>query len=484
MLPPARAPTETNADEGIPVRAPGSFRDPRGYVAESQGRIFRAITEIGASDFNLARDSGLLDLLVAAEQLLPYSTSTASPSAFPPHHGHAVVEVIEAERLPLVTYPFEWCFSALKSAALLQLDILIRSLGHGIMLTDASAYNVQFVGTRPVFIDHLSFRKYHPGEYWDGHDQFIRQFLNPLLLECHAGIPFGTWYRGSPEGLSSAQVLRALPARSLLRPSVLLHLALPTWASSRVKQSTAHNLAATKPLAQGALLQMLEGLRRAIDNLKPIRTGPGTWAGYTQDNSYSEQAQDSKRRFVSEAIAAAVPRLVLDIGCNTGAYSMLAATAGAGHVIGVDGDEKSVEAAFLNASRSQAQVLPLHLDLLNPTPSFGWPGSERAGFFDRVKPDFVLALALVHHLALRGNVPFSEVIDWILGLAPQGIVEFIPGDDPMIHQLLAGRDLKLFADYSEETLRAVIARRHRIVNEIELSDRGRILIHYASGACR
>lgn len=455
----------------------GSFRDPAGYVISGDEQILRAITTAGEADFQAVQSSGFLEDLVQKGILTGYADSAVSTTDFRPAHGHPVVRLIEHPRLPFISYPYEWCFSALKAAALLQLDLLIESVDRGFILKDASAFNVQFVDTRPVFIDHLSFRPYQEGEYWLGHEQFVRQFFSPLLVEWLTGLSPCPWYRGALDGLPSDDVLKILSLVDRLRPAVLLHITLPSWFAKRHRQKEPTTLGKRKLLPRVALQRIFRGLHRSIERLTPPATS-GTWSDYATNNSYGTAAADMKKRFVAEAVTSAAPQQLWDLGCNTGDYAFVALEAGAQRVIGLEGDRSAAEEAFRRASSRGACFLPLCVDVLNPTSGAGWRERERGGLTARARPDFVMALALIHHLAFRGNVPLEDIIDWLVGFAPEGVIEFVPKHDPMVVQLLALRS-DLFASYDEAHFRQLIGKHARIVREKTLPGSGRLLIQFS-----
>ncbi|MBL8707578.1 MAG: hypothetical protein JNL25_00170, partial [Rhodospirillaceae bacterium] len=317
-----------------PLREAGSFRDPNGHIYHHQGRILRTVNESAAADYRRLRDDGLLALLVSRQMLLP--AAEVDPDSLP-IPGAAPVYLLEHPRLPFVSYPYEWSFAAHRAAALLHLDLHLLALEHGFTLSDASAYNVQFIGARPIFIDHLSLRPYRAGEIWAGHRQFCMQFLNPLLLHAKLGINPQTWFRGQLEGIDPADLARILPWRQRLSWTVFANVFLQARFQSRAAgvDSAEQSRLKQAQLPASAFRNMLIGLRDYIAGLKgsDART---TWSDYAGNTSYSSDETARKQGFVAEMVAAVRPEKLIDLGCNTGDYSKLALQAGAASVIGFD----------------------------------------------------------------------------------------------------------------------------------------------------
>lgn len=428
-----------------------------------------------ADDFEFVRDTGLLEPLIADGLVIP--ESRVDPKVLGPLANGARY-VLEHPRLPFVSYPYEWSFAALKSAALLHLDIHLKALDHQVTLSDASAYNIQFQGCRPLFIDSLSFRRYRQGEYWIGHRQFCEQFLVPLLFRAILGIPHNAWYRGSLDGVSVQEFSRLVPLRYKFSWNVLTHIVLQ---ASFQRTSTNHaDVKIPKklnfPLA--AFERMLRGLRKWIQRLKPAGTGRTVWSTYAEDNSYSSAEAQKKRTFIAEVCESIKPAMLWDIGCNTGEYSKVALEAGTQYAVGFDFDPATLDLAMSRAQQENLNFLPLFLDAANPTPNQGWAEQERAGLARRASADAVLALALVHHLAISRNVPLREVIAWLLSMAPNGIVEFVQKTDPMVQQLMRLRD-DIFEDYNEESFVHHLQSRAKIIRTMTVSDTNRRLYWYA-----
>jgi ribosomal protein L11 methylase PrmA len=392
------------------------------------------------------------------------------------------VHVLEHPRLPFISYPYEWCFSALKAAALAHLEIQMKALEFGVTLSDATAYNIQFLGARPIFIDYLSFRRYRGGEFWVGHRQFCEQFLNPLLLRALVGIPHNEWYRGSPQGISSAALSRLLPLSSKLLPRVLAHVVLLARLQ-RVSPESAERIL-RQPLRDGTFprrrfLRTLEKFHRWIETLMPAGTAASVWSDYATVNSYLPEETQRKAAFISSFVSATKPTVLWDLGCNDGAYAELALRAGAETVIGFDTDHEALDRAFVNTRARGLAFLPLYSDVTNPAPSQGWAAAERKGLMERAPAHGLLALALVHHLAVTNNVPLGHLVTWLTCLAPSGVIEFVPRSDRMFQRLVRFRE-DIFSDYTEEQFLILLSRHARLVKKESLSENGRLLVWYSS----
>jgi ribosomal protein L11 methylase PrmA len=460
---------------GLTVTDAGSFRDPSGQVHLVGGRIFRTIMQRAADDFEFARSTGLIEQLISSGQLIPETivdNDTLGAAA------SGVRYVLEHPRLPFISYPYEWPFAALKAAALHHLDVHLTALDYGVTLSDASAYNIQFRGAKPVFIDSLSFRRYQEGEFWLGHRQFCEQFLNPLLLGALVGLPHNGWYRGEMEGISAESLCRVLPVLRKLSPNVLTHVVLQArFQAQGGKQKQAERMVKERRLPLVAFKQMLKGLRKWIFRLEPHGRSSTVWKDYAIDNRYAPDEAQRKREFISEFCATIPKAMLWDIGCNTGDYAGVALAAGVDAVVGFDFDQGALEIAFSRAKAENLNFLPLFLDAANPPPSQGWAQGERLGLGQRANADALMALALIHHLAIGRNIQLPAAVDWLVGLAPVGVIEFVQKTDPMVQTLLQLRE-DIFDDYSEETFLNTIQRRADIVHVETVSANGRRLFWY------
>jgi ribosomal protein L11 methylase PrmA len=452
---------------------PGSFRDPGSRVFFDQGQVLRAVYASSAGDYLAFRESGLLDQLVEERRLVPSEEVDAARNPA----GQAAAYLLQHPRLPFISYPYEWPFSLLKKAALFQLDILLTALDRGLTLSDATAYNVQFVGTQPIFIDHLSFRPYREGEVWAAHRQFCMQFLNPIVLWSRFGVAPNAWFRGNLEGIEPEQLAPLLRWSDRLSWTLLTHVILQGSFQQRANSGKARDVTARETkVSKVSFRGMLSGLRTFIGKTQPPHRRT-VWDEYAGANSYQGAEAEAKHRFVRKMAAAVKPGLVFDLGCNTGDYSIAALEAGAGRAVGFDFDFGALEQAVTRAESANLPFLPLWLDATNPSPDQGWAQTERKGFGERVRGDAVLALAFVHHLAIARNVPLPMVVDWIMSVAPTGVIEFPPKTDPMVQLLLRNRP-DIFPDYGEAQFLACVGERARIVEQEQLSPGGRLLVCY------
>jgi ribosomal protein L11 methylase PrmA len=434
---------------------------------------------VAVADYEFVRGTGLLDKLAAEGHLVGGSEVAASELGL---EAAEAAYVLEHDRIPFISFPYEWSFPTLKAAALLHLDIQRRALEVDVSLSDASAYNIQFKGPRPVFIDALSFKRYEDGEFWTGHHQFCEQFLNPLLLRSILGVAHNAWYRGNQEGIATEDLARIIPFRKKFSWNVLSQVVLQSKLQSSVKgagRKTVAKTVAKKQLPKAAYQGMLERLRSWIAQLEPADTGPTVWGDYAQQNSYEGEEAAAKRKFIHDFTEQTKPRQLWDIGCNTGDYSSAALDGGAMRVIGFDYDQAALERAFARAVSEKLDFLPLFLDAANQSPSQGWAGTERMGLAERRSADALVSLAFVHHMAIGRNIPLDHLVDWLTGFAPTGVIEFVPKQDPMVQELLGLRE-DIFPDYTEEAFVACIEKNARIVRRETVTKSRRTLFLYDS----
>jgi ribosomal protein L11 methylase PrmA len=463
-------------DQMFEVRAAsGSFRDPQGQVVEFGGRIFRALHRPVARFPDTWSDQGPLASFVADGTLWP--GRPLDPAEVPEALRVALPQAVgflEHPRLATITFPYEWPFELLKKAALLHLSFHRALLKRNFTLSDGYAYNVQFVGTRPVFLDALAIEPYVEGQPWSGYAQFCESFLNPLLLAARGCEAWQDMYRGRVRGITTRETARQLGAWGALRSGAFTHVVFNAQSQGQGGAQAPRKL---PKFSRDGLDLLLSSLERCIRRLSLPSARGSHWGQYECDNSYSAEQRQAKHAVVKEFVARLRPQLLLDIGTNAGEYAELALSAGAHSVVGLERDAQAVNLAVARAGRLQAPFLPLQLDIQNPSPSQGFNLEERQSLHQRLSPDALLCLALIHHLVLGDGVPLHLAVRSIVSLAPAGIIEFVPPEDPMARRI-AGPAERLVHRYDLTTFMESLAACASIGKETRLADGGRVLVEY------
>ena len=439
-------------------RLNASFRDPSGYIFLHEGVVYRRVNSSYASQYDQLLNSGLYDELVKKRWLVAHEEVDAASL-----QGHQDAHrILRPEPIPYISFPYEWCFSQLKDAALLTLRIAAQALRRDMVLKDASAYNLQFVGHRPVFIDTLSFDTYQKGAPWVAYRQFCQHFLAPLALMAHGHASLGKLLTTHIDGIPLEIAASLLPLSTRLRSGLYTHIHLHAKTQQRfadvADDKQPITLAKAPHISKKALRAILESLATTVQKLKwqPPKT---EWGSYYESTNYSADAANNKASVISELLKAVDGPISVchDLGANRGLYSEVAAQHCA-QVVSQDIDPVAVESQYRERkTRGPANILPLLQDLTAPSPAIGWRNRERDGFSQRAKCDVVLALALVHHLAISNNTPLSEIAGFFSDLAPHLIIEFVPKADSQVKRLLATRE-DIFPDYTEAGFEAAFER--------------------------
>ncbi len=406
----------------------------------------------------------------------------AAPNGLPAELDRTgVAAVLRHERVPVISYPYEWPFGMLKDAALLELDLLLGALDEGLVLKDASPYNVQWRGAKPVFVDVGSFERLREGEPWAGYRQFCTLVLYPLLLQAYKGVPFQPWLRGSLEGIEPAEMRALLGFRDRFRRGVLTNVVLHAKLEGRYADRDVKTDLKKAGFHAELIRANARKLRKLVQRLEwdPGRTA---WSGYGEANPYDEADAAAKEAFVRDAAGTRRRRLIWDLGCNDGRYTRLAAR-DAEYTVAVDADAAVVEALY-RALRSEGSqtILPLVGNVADPSPGLGWRGAERSPLPERGRPDLTLCLALVHHVALTSNVPVRAFLDWLAELATELVIEFPTREDPMVQRLLARKGPEANPDYDTEVFERALAERWRVERREALPSGTRILYRAAPAA--
>jgi ribosomal protein L11 methylase PrmA len=446
-----------------------SFRDPSGFVFWRDGQPYRQIQKAFAVEWDAFEASSLKQRLLDQRRLIRHEPVGLDRATTPGAHA-----VIRPERVEFVSYPYEWTFGELREAALLTLDIQLESMADGWSLKDASAYNILFQDGRPIHIDSLSFEPLEDGAPWIAYRQFCEQFLAPLALMARRDIRLADLLRLGPDGIPLDLASWLLPRRTWLDFGLLSHVHLHARAQVRHAANDDDGLAARQTRLPPARLEgLIRNLRSTVAGLD-WHAGGTEWADYAEHTSYGERAAAEKDRLVDKFVREVPGQRVWDLGANTGRFSRIAADAGK-RVVALDIDPAAAERHFRAIREAgRTDILPLVADIANPSPALGWAGRERRSLLERADADVILALALVHHLAIARNVPLPMLLDLFADLAPWAIVEFVPKSDPMVQRLLATRR-DVFADYNLDGFRAAAATRFEIVREAPIVDSARVL---------
>ncbi|HNT53446.1 MAG TPA: hypothetical protein PKG95_01970 [Anaerolineaceae bacterium] len=456
----------TNPEE----RVAASFRDPAGFLFRHEGQLYRQVNRAGEADFHLLMDSGLYAALTKAGLLIPHREVE-----IPPAVPELAALIIQPETVEFISYPYEWSFSQLQDAALVTLAIQRRALDRGLSLKDASAYNIQFHCGRPRLIDTLSFERYNEGQPWTAYRQFCQHFLAPLALMAKRDIRLNQLLRIYIDGVPLDLASKLLPGSTRFNLALLTHIHAHAGVQKRYADRGGEVKASTTGAAftRNALFGLIDSLEAAV---KALRWKPaGTeWADYYDANNYTRAAFDAKSELVSAFLAQAAPHTVWDLGSNTGVFSRLAAARGA-QTIAFDIDPAAVDQNYRQGrSAKETLLLPLVMDLTNPSPALGWNHQERLSLAGRGPANLVMALALVHHLAIANNVPLPQLAEFFAGLSEWLIIEFVPKGDSQVDRLLSSR-ADIFPDYTPEGFEKAFASCFTITAKEDIPDSHRIL---------
>ena len=420
------------------TRHPSSFKDPSGFVFESEGTIYRQVNQYYAAQYRQLLDSGLYKQLVDRKQLIAHEEISENLT-----NSAEWYTTLKPEPISPISYPYEWCFEQLQDAALLTLSVLKTALQHGMILKDATPYNIQFHKGKPVFIDTLSFDTYDPKQPWIAYRQFCQCFLFPLYLEHYLKTDIQKILSTYIDGIPVDFVAKLLPLKSRLSLGVWLHVYLQHTAttSTRANKQTA-------AFSKKKLLDVISHLDNIIANFpanKPYKT---TWSNYYEDTILSKEYLQEKEKIIQEFCGQTKARTVLDLGANDGYFSRIFASPNR-QVIATDSDNRCISRLYQEVKQNNIQnIQPLMLDIANPSPAIGFHNQERAAFHDRIKTDLVAALALVHHLVIGKNISLPVLASYFNDIAPELIIEFVPKEDEKVKQMLATRP-DTFIDYDQ-----------------------------------
>lgn len=457
---------------------PSSFRDPAGFIFTHQNTLYRQINEVGREDYELLMSSGLYqalvdkNIMVAHREIKDVKAFGASAERY---------KVIQPDSIPFISYPYEWSFAQLQAAAVLTLRLQKIALKHGMILKDASAYNIQFIGQRPIFIDTLSFRKYEVGDAWDGYKQFCEHYVVPLALAHYANPEILRMLSVHIDGVPLRLGMQLLPLKARMQRGLLAHVYIHGKAQERHKGGGEEVAAKTQKRKVSALAMqgLIASLERTVKKLRPL--GSKTeWGEYYTFTNYSEHSFDAKKKLVTSLLKQITPTPLTawDIGANNGEFSELASKLGM-YTMAFDIDEVAVGQNYRTKrdDKTAANMLPLVQDLTNISPPLGWANHERMSLIERGPADVVLALALIHHLAIGNNVPLPHVAAFLAKIGKHVIIEFVPKGDSKVNHLLASRK-DIFAYYDPEHFEAAMGEYFTLVTKKDVKGSKRSLYLY------
>jgi len=445
-----------------------SFRDPSGFLFTRDGVLYRQVNQSYASDYNRLIESELYEKLAKARLLIPH-TEVDIPAA----DQSIAYRIIQPDRIAFISYPYEWAFSQLKDAALITLSLQKRALKAGMSLKDASAYNIQFKNSKALLIDTLSFETYQDGRPWVAYRQFCQHFLAPLALMAYVDIRLGQLLRVYIDGIPLDLASELLPGRTRFSFGLLTHIHLHASAQRRYAGKAVSQPHNGKGMSKQSMLGLIESLENTIKKLnwKPAGT---EWGNYYDITNYSDSAFEHKKELVLDWTTRVQPKLVWDLGANTGVFSRLSSERGI-QTISFDIDPAAVELNYRQVKSAKEQnLLPLVLDLTNPSPALGWHNRERDSFTGRAPADLVLALALIHHLAISNNVPLPQLVDFFHDMGQWLVIEFVPKTDSQVQKLLASR-LDIFDHYTRVDFETAFGMRFEVLEAVQVRESERFI---------
>lgn len=442
---------------------PSSFRDPSGVVFKRDGLIYRGINKSYKENYDTLINSKLYDYLIENKLLIPHQEIKDQSHYY---------KIIKPELIPFISYPYEWSFSQLKQAALTTLNIQKKALEFEMSLKDSSAYNIQFLKGRPILIDTLSFEKYNEGQPWVGYRQFCQHFLAPLALMSYKDLRLNLLGRSYIDGIPLDFASCLLPKKTYFNFSILTHIHL--HAKSHKKYLNTKSMQSKNYfVSQHSLLGLIDSLKTAVNNLKYKFKG-SVWGDYYLDTNYSKESFEQKKQIIKKILKMIKPKIVWDIGANTGLFSRIASNLNI-QTLSIDSDPEAIEKNYRDCmQRKEENILPLIIDLANPSSPSGWDNMERMNLTERGPADMVFALALIHHLAIANNLPLYKIASYLKTLCKYLIIEFVPKNDSNAERLLIFRE-DIFPDYSIENFTKEFKKFFNIKSFQKIRGCGRVL---------
>lgn len=448
-------------------RHASSYRDPSGHVYVENGIIKRVIFSTYFSQYKALQNTGFFQKAFQHQLLIPHEELKVSETEI-----H-----IQPTQIPFITYPYEWSFQQYKEAALLTLKLQKYALQHGFSLKDATAYNVAFFHGKAIFIDTLSLDFYKENTPWRAYKQFITHFLGPLVLAKYHGADFLKTMTSFIDGIPLQLLSSLLPTRTKLNPFLYtnIHL-LARYEHKHQEENVEKTKQAT--LSKKGLFNIIDSLYNYIKKIKLKEQSE--WGDYYQKTNYSDTAFQQKSTIINDWIQQLNAKKIIDVGGNDGTFVRQISADITLALVG-DIDNNAVDQNYYLVKKNKgAHIIPFTIDLLNPSPAIGFQNTERFSFIKRVanfQPDVTLALALIHHLSLTGNVPFENSAQFFASISNNLLIEFPKRTDSYVQRLLnAKAEFKNhFEHYQIENFEKAYSFYFELVDKRPINDSERVL---------
>lgn len=439
----------------------GSFRDPDGSVFYFDNRVYRTVSKSRTENIKKLLNAPFFQELVSDGRLVK-TQLVDKPSALPLSE---VDHILEHEKIPFITYPYEWSFHMRKDAALLTLEILKKALENGFVLKDGTAWNVTHHKGKMCFFDILSVDTYKEGQAWNGYMQFCQEFLYPLMLESYKKVDVYQFLHSNISGIDAKTAYGFFSARDWFTPGVFKHLFLNSkFAKSKSVATLNHKNAYFLP--KKALINNIDNLYAIISKLDLDYKG-SVWGDYEGNNTYLESDSLKKKNFIEGFLKNVRPQMVIDLGCNTGEFSRLAQRYST--TFACDLDPVCVDKLYKQVQKNDFNIIPFVQNLMRPSPDMGWFLKERKSILNRIgKIDSFFALALIHHLCIASNVPLESFVLFLSKISPSGVVEWVEKEDPMVQLLLRNRE-DIFKKYTKTLFETLLSKYFRIIKTQDLN---------------
>jgi hypothetical protein len=452
----------------------GSFRDENGFIFYKGNTVYRKISPSYKIHYDQLQSSGLYKKLVMLGLLV--SHEEVDPGEFPEITDF--YKIIKPRIIPFISYPYEWCFEQLKEAGLVTLHIQKIALEHGMSLKDASAYNVQFLGAQPVFIDSLSFEIYREGEPWKAYRQFCQHFLAVLALMRYRENRLSLLLKSYLDGIPLDLTAKLLPRRTKWKFSLLTHIHLQSRSIKRYGSQQNTKAVHSIQISKNSMLSLINHLESSVRKITPRKENT-QWSDYYTINNYTPQGLNHKEKIIKDFAGSQSVELAWDVGANDGRFSKILSNMGI-YTVAADLDHEAVQYNFLSSKKeSLTNLLPILLDLTNPSPFLGWQNKERKQWNYRRKPGLIMALALMHHLAFSHNISFSSMASYFSSLCQFLIIEFIPAEDSQV-ALLPKPNLQIAREYTQQQFESTFSEYFIQEKKEKIEDSARVIYLFRS----